>query len=130
MSISNASTSTLPSIRQFRVLVVQKHGDEEVHSIPSPVALFNTQRTPTDSPRKRSIKPTSGQSTPSSLVSGRSASNNQKATTSSSVQPSKVGPSHKLSIYKRIKRFFSKRSISERDGAFIVLVSPSTPRIL
>jgi hypothetical protein len=104
--------------------VVQKHDDEEeVQSVPSPVAQFNMQRTPTDSPRKRSVKPTSGQSTPSSLVSGRSASNTINARASSSNAQPRVVPSHKLSLYKRFKRFIFKQSINERDGAFIVLVS-------
>lgn len=115
----------MPSVRQYRVLVVQKNdNDEEVQSVPSPVAQFNTQRTPTDSPRKRSIKPVSGQSTPSSLASGRSTSNTVNARASSSnAQSVRVVPPHKLSLYKRFKRFIFKQSINERDGAFIVLVS-------
>jgi hypothetical protein len=106
-------------------LVVQKYEDkEEVQSIPSPVATFNTQRTPTDSPRKRSTKKISGDSTPSLPGSGRSASNTNAASgrVNSANNPLRV-PSHKLSLYKRFMRIIKKRPFTERDGAFLVLVS-------
>ncbi|KAI6243781.1 hypothetical protein M3Y99_00042100 [Aphelenchoides fujianensis] len=94
----NPGPSALSSTRQLRVLVVQKSGDEEVQSPPSPVAVFNVQRTPTDSPRKRP-----GQA-------------DQRA-------PTRVLPPHKMSMYKRFRRFLAwlRRTVSERDGAFIVL---------
>lgn len=106
----------LTGTKQARVLVVQNKQGEEVHSVPSPVAMFHNNRSPSDSPRKRPNKTTSGASTPTSAASNRSRPNGVQA---------RVVPPVKLSLYKRFKRFLTwlKRSVTERDWAFLVLVS-------
>ncbi|KAI6173917.1 hypothetical protein M3Y98_01133800 [Aphelenchoides besseyi] len=122
----NFGNSTLSTSRQLRVLVVQKINGEEIHSPPSPITIVNLQRTPTESPRKRPTKTTSGKSTPSSMVStsGAGTSAGPSGRTNSTVaQPTRVLPPHKMSMYKRFRRFLTwlKRSVSEQNCALFVL---------
>lgn len=107
----------MPSIvqRQARVFVVQlRENEEEAVSASSPIVIFGSIRTPTDSPRKNK-KPVngsaSGASTPSVVSSGRSSS--------------QVSRMHKMSLYKRFKKIllWFKKAVTEKDCAFIVLVS-------
>ena len=137
----NPPTSALSQTRQLRVLVVLKYHGEEVQSTPSPIAVFNVQRAPTDSPRKRVIgggaaavaAAAASTSSGGTRATGGSSSTAASARSSSgsavgggrSVASTRALASNKLSVYKRFKRSLAwlKRSISERDGAFIVLVS-------
>ncbi|CAD5234220.1 unnamed protein product [Bursaphelenchus xylophilus] len=106
--------ATFTGTRQARVLVVQNKDGEEVHSLPSPVALFSSNRSPSDSPRKRPVKSTSGTSTPASTSSTRTRLNGSTP---------RIGPPVKLSLYKRLKRSITcfKRSITDSDWLIVVM---------
>ncbi|CAD5229585.1 unnamed protein product [Bursaphelenchus okinawaensis] len=106
--------ATFTGTRQARVLVVQNKDGEEVHSLPSPVALFSSNRSPSDSPRKRTVKSTSGTSTPASTSSTRTRLNGTTP---------RIGPPAKLGLYKRLKRSVTcfKRSITDKDWLIVLM---------
>uniref|UniRef100_A0A915CYF8 Fibronectin type-III domain-containing protein n=1 Tax=Ditylenchus dipsaci TaxID=166011 RepID=A0A915CYF8_9BILA len=95
-----------------------RQAQEESVSVPSPIAVLSTIRTPTDlSPKKRAKPNASAQGVNGPRTAAGGVLGRQMSSTSS------TGPHHKVSLYRKLKKFASwlKKTISEKDCALIVL---------
>ncbi|KAI3413800.1 hypothetical protein GPALN_011281 [Globodera pallida] len=109
--------------RQVRLFLVQRCVDingkiiDELVSAPSPVAVFSSQKTPNESPKKRNVQSQQHGTTSSSnrtggVVVGRKSAN-----------PYPLPKETKVSFGKKIRRMASwlRKTVSEKDCALIVL---------